>query len=129
MNRRLPQKIDAKIRRPAMASRRLLMCCVGFGAASLMVGTLAIADKGVGSGELGSGAAYSGVPSDDNDHAGMAFIRGGAVGMGSERQRPGGRFTPGGGVGGVSIRRREGRTRRRGRLVERLRCGREADRE
>src|SRR5260370_39595293 len=93
MNRRLPQKIDAKIRRPAMASRRLLMCCVGFGAASLMVGTLAIADKGVGSGELGSCAAYSGVPSDDNDHAGMAFIRGGTFVMGSQRQRPEERFT------------------------------------
>ena len=76
-----------------MIRRRLLMCCVGFGAASLMVGTFAIAQKQPAGGELGSCAAYSGVPSDDNDHAGMAFIRGGTFVMGSERQRPEERFT------------------------------------
>src|SRR5258707_10015902 len=88
MNRRLPQKIDAKIRRPAMASRRLLMCCVGFGAANLMVGTLAIAEKGVGGGELGSCAAYSGLPSEDGDTGGVAVIRRGTFVMGSDPPRP-----------------------------------------
>jgi sulfatase modifying factor 1 len=76
-----------------MARRCLLMCCVGFGAASLMIGTFAVAQKGAGSGELGTCAAYSGLPSDDNDHAGMAFIRGGTFVMGSERQRPEERFS------------------------------------
>ena len=76
-----------------MIRRRLLMRCVGFGAASLMVGTFALAQNRAGSGELGSCAAYSGLPSEDNDHAGMAFIRGGTFVMGSERQRPEERFT------------------------------------
>jgi len=42
-----------------MAWRRLLMCSIGFGAASLMVGTLAIAQKDVTRSELGSCAGYS----------------------------------------------------------------------
>jgi hypothetical protein len=36
-------KIDATVRRPAMARHCLLICCVAFGAASLMVGTFAVA--------------------------------------------------------------------------------------
>jgi hypothetical protein len=39
----LDEKIDAIVRTPAMAQRCLLMCCVAFGAASLMVGSFAVA--------------------------------------------------------------------------------------
>jgi hypothetical protein len=79
-------QIDASIRRPAMTLRRLLVCCIGSGAASLMVGTLAIAEKDAGNGELGRCAAYSGVPSEDNDTAGMVFIRGGTFASVSARR-------------------------------------------
>jgi formylglycine-generating enzyme required for sulfatase activity len=78
-----------------MTLRGLLIGFVGLGAGSLMIGAFATAtaQKSAARGELGSCAAYSGVPSDDNDHAGMAFIRGGTFVMGSERQRPEERFT------------------------------------
>ena len=76
-----------------MPLHRLLMCCVAFGATSLMIGTFAVAQRGPGSGELGSCAAYSGLPSEDSDTAGMVFIRGGTFVMGSERHRPEERFT------------------------------------
>jgi len=85
------EQIGATIRRLAMASRRLLMCCIRFGVASLMIGSLA--QKHAASGELGNCTTYSGLPSDNNDTAGMAFIRGGTFVMGSERQRPEERFT------------------------------------
>src|SRR5262245_5882855 len=42
---------------------------------------------------IGSCAAYSGLPSEDSDTAGMVFIRGGTFVMGSERHRPEERFT------------------------------------
>ena len=78
-----------------MILRGLLICSVGIGATSLMSGTFATAtaQKHETSGELGSCAAYSGLPSEDNDAAGMVFIRGGTFVMGSERQRPEERFT------------------------------------
>ncbi len=76
-----------------MALRRLLMCCAAFGAASVMIGTFALAQKHAASGESGSCSAYSGLPSEDNDTAGMVFIRGGTFLMGSERHRPEERFT------------------------------------
>src|ERR1700758_1350151 len=76
-----------------MAFCRLLTGCVTFGAASLMIGTFALAQKHTAGGELGSCAAYSGLPSDDNDTAGMVFITGGTFVMGSERHRPEERFT------------------------------------
>jgi formylglycine-generating enzyme len=75
-----------------MARRCPLICCVGFGVVSLTVGTYAIAQEGAGRGELGTCAGYSGLPSEDNEHAGMVFIRGGTFVMGSERQRPEERF-------------------------------------
>jgi formylglycine-generating enzyme len=75
-----------------MARRCPLICCVGFGVVSLTVGTCAIAQEGAGRGELGTCAGYSGLPSEDNEHAGMVFIRGGTFVMGSERQRPEERF-------------------------------------
>ena len=43
--------------------------------------------------EVGSCAAYSGLPRSESDTAGMAFIRGGTFVMGSERHRPEERFT------------------------------------
>jgi formylglycine-generating enzyme required for sulfatase activity len=42
---------------------------------------------------LGSCAAYSGLPADEGDTAGMVFIPGGAFRMGSERHQPEERFT------------------------------------
>src|SRR6516164_6663660 len=78
-----------------MILRGLLICSVGIGSTSLMIGTFptAIAQKDVARGELGSCADYSGLPSDDGDTAGMVFIRGGTFVMGSERQRPEERFS------------------------------------
>jgi formylglycine-generating enzyme len=55
---------------------------------SLIIGTFALAQKQAAGGELGSCAAYSGLPSEDNDTAGMVLIRGGTFVMGSERHRP-----------------------------------------
>jgi len=78
-----------------MIRRDLLICCIGIGAGSLMIGTFAtaIAQKDAARGQLGSCAAYSGLPSDDGAAAGMVFIRGGTFVMGSERHRPEERFT------------------------------------
>src|SRR5262249_38848508 len=78
-----------------MILRGLLICSVGIGSTSLMIGTFAtaIAQKEVAGGELGSCAGYSGLPSEDNDTAGMVFIRGGTFVMGSDHQRPEERFT------------------------------------
>ena len=65
-----------------MRPRRLLICWVagvGFGAVGLMTGTFATAvvQSGAGNGELGTCAAYSGLPSDDTDTTGMVLIRSG----------------------------------------------------
>ena len=90
-----------------MVLRRLLMCCAAFAAASSMIGTFAIAQKDVARSELGSCAAYSGMSSDDNATAGMAFIRGGTFVMGSERHRPEERFTHAVRVDGFWIDRHE----------------------
>jgi formylglycine-generating enzyme required for sulfatase activity len=76
-----------------MALRRLLMCSVGFAAATLVISSFALAHAQKARSELGSCAAYSGLPSEDSDTAGMAFIRGGTFVMGSERHRPEERFT------------------------------------
>jgi formylglycine-generating enzyme required for sulfatase activity len=56
-----------------------------------MTGAFAIA--AVATGELGSCTAYSGLPAEGGDTAGMVFIRGGRFVMGSERHRPEERFT------------------------------------
>jgi sulfatase modifying factor 1 len=76
-----------------MTVRHLLICSVGIFAAGLTIGTFATAQKGTAGAELGSCAAYSGLPSEDSDTAGMVFIRGGNFVMGSERHRPEERFT------------------------------------
>jgi hypothetical protein len=70
---------------------RLLMCCVALAVASLMIGASTIAL--VATGELGSCAAYSGLPAEGGDTAGMVFIRGESFVTGSERHRPEERFT------------------------------------
>jgi hypothetical protein len=59
-----------------MTLRGLLICSIGIGATSLMIGTFAnaTAQKHAASGELGSCAAYSGLPSEDKDTAGWCFI-------------------------------------------------------
>jgi hypothetical protein len=49
-----------------------------------MIRSFALAQKHAGSGEPGTCAAFSGLPSEDNDTAGMVFIRGGNFVMGSE---------------------------------------------
>jgi formylglycine-generating enzyme len=92
-----------------MILRGLLICSVGIGATSLMIGTCAtaIAQKDVARGELGSCAGYFGLPSEDGASAGMAFIRGGTFVMGSERQRPEERFTHAVPVDGFWIDRHE----------------------
>src|SRR5215467_9166142 len=71
----------------------LIAAAVSFAAASSMIGTFALAQKQAASGELGTCTAYSGLPSEDSDTAGMVFIRGGTFRMGSERHRPEERFT------------------------------------
>src|ERR1044072_4165588 len=78
---------------PAMALRRMLMSWVALPRAGVLIGTFALAQKQRASGELGSCGAYSGLPAEDNDTAGMVFVRGGTFRMGSERHRPEERFT------------------------------------
>jgi sulfatase modifying factor 1 len=82
----------------AMTPRRLLICSVAFSAltASAMIDACATATARKGDtvrAELGSCAAYSGVPAEESDTAGMAFIPGGSFTMGSERHQPEERFT------------------------------------
>jgi formylglycine-generating enzyme len=43
--------------------------------------------------EVGSCAAYAGLPAEEGETAGMAFIPGGTFRMGSERHQPEERFT------------------------------------
>jgi formylglycine-generating enzyme len=76
-----------------MKPRRLPIGIVSMAAATLMIGSVAIAQKNAARGDLGSCTAYSGLPSDDNDTAGIVFIRGGTFVMGSDRQQPEERFT------------------------------------
>ncbi len=65
-----------------------------FAGAALAAGTvLGVTQPASAGGQLGTCAAYSGVPAEDGDKAGMAFIRGGTFTMGSERHRPEERFT------------------------------------
>src|SRR5262245_41463188 len=80
-----------------MTSRRLLIGSVGFAAvlASVMAGAFAtgIEQRDTTKPAVGSCAAYAGLPSEEGETAGMAFIPGGAFTMGSERHRPEERFT------------------------------------
>ena len=85
------RKTDATNGRSSIALHRLLMYCVALAVASLMIGAFAIAP--VAPGKLGSCTAYSGLPAEEGDTAGMVFIRGGSFVMGSERHRPEERLT------------------------------------
>src|SRR6266478_3831494 len=82
----------------AMAPRRrLLRASIGAGAmlASAVIGVSAagIAKKGEPKAEVGSCAAYSGLPSEDGETAGMKFVPGGTFAMGSDQHQPEERFT------------------------------------
>jgi formylglycine-generating enzyme required for sulfatase activity len=57
--------------------------------------------------EVGSCAAYGGLPAEDGETAGMAFIPGGTFSMGSESHRPEERFTHVVRVDGFWIHRHE----------------------
>src|SRR4051812_1383382 len=73
----------------------IFLLCGGTLSAGLALGTLAteIAPETSKTGELGSCAAYSGLPEGDQDTAGMTFIPAGSFTMGSERHRPEERFS------------------------------------
>ena len=77
--------------------RRLLSASVGTGAvfASALIGLSAtgLANKDGAKPEVGSCAAYSGLPSEGDETAGMKFIPAGTFAMGSERHQPEERFT------------------------------------
>jgi formylglycine-generating enzyme required for sulfatase activity len=57
------------------------------------IAAFAAGSQPAGKAELGSCAAYSGLPADEGDTAGMTFIRGGSYIMGSDRYQPEERFT------------------------------------
>ena len=79
-----------------MTSRRLLIGSVGFAAvlASVMAGAFATGiEQPNTKAAVGSCAAYAGLPAEEGETAGMAFIPGGTFTMGSERHRPEERFT------------------------------------
>jgi formylglycine-generating enzyme len=80
-----------------MLLRRWLIGSVGFGAllAGVVVGAYAtgIEQPRTIRTDLGSCTAYTGLPSDGDETAGMAFIPGGTFRMGSERHQPEERFT------------------------------------
>ncbi len=80
-----------------MAARhRLLLLSMGAGAvfASAMIGVYATGiEKDQSKAEVGSCAAYSGLPSGDGETAGMIFVPAGTFAMGSDQQQPEERFT------------------------------------
>ena len=91
--------------------RRLLRASIGAGAmlASAVIGVSAagIAKKGEPKAEVGSCAAYSGLPSEDGETAGMKFVPGGTFAMGSDQHQPEERFTHLARVDGFWIDRHE----------------------
>ena len=80
-----------------MIPRRFLIGTIGSGAVLVctIVAPLATtsAQTDPARAEIGSCAAYAGLPADDGDTAGMAFVPGGTFVMGSERYQPEERFT------------------------------------
>jgi formylglycine-generating enzyme required for sulfatase activity len=76
-----------------MIRRGLLIGFLGFGTvlAGVTIGTFAIGNTTQA--EVGTCAAYAGLPTDKGENAGMAFIPGGTFQMGSERHQPEERFT------------------------------------
>src|SRR3984893_9402763 len=53
--------------------------------------------------QLGSCAAYSGLPSEDGETAGMAFVPAGTFAIGSDQHQPEQRFTHAAGFDGLGI--------------------------
>lgn len=94
-----------------MIPRRLLFGFISAGTVSTcaLVATFATtaAQQNTPRAELGSCAAYSGLPAHNDDTAGMAFVPGGMFVMGSERHQPEERFTHIVRVGGFWIDRHE----------------------
>ncbi len=80
-----------------MTPRQLLTGSIGLGAilTGAMIGAvvIGIAQRTAARADVGSCAAYSGLPSDESETAGMAFIPGGTFRMGSEQHQPEERFT------------------------------------
>ena len=80
-----------------MIRRGLLMGSLGFGTvlAGAMIAAFAtgVAPRDTTKASVGSCAAYAGLPLEDGETAGMAFIPGGSFKMGSERHQPEERFT------------------------------------
>src|SRR5262245_58749890 len=94
-----------------MTPRRLLICSLAFGTAltGVMVAAFAtgIEQRDASKAAVGSCAAYAGLPAEEGDTAGMAFIPGGTFIMGSDRHRPEERFTHAVRVDGFWIDRHE----------------------
>jgi formylglycine-generating enzyme len=80
-----------------MATRGWLIGCLGFGTvlAGAMIGAFAIGNEQLRAtrAEVGSCAAYAGLPAEEGETAGMSFIPAGTFKMGSERHQPEERFT------------------------------------
>jgi sulfatase modifying factor 1 len=93
-----------------MAPRGWLIASFGFGTvlAGIMVGAFATGiEQHTTSVEVGGCAAYAGLPTEDSETAGMAFIPGGAFILGSERYQPEERFIHSVRVDGFWIDRHE----------------------
>ena len=76
-----------------MMARGLLLGCFGLSTLSIAVVTGALATGTTTRADVGTCAAYAGLPAEKGDNAGMAFIPGGTFQMGSERHQPEERFT------------------------------------
>jgi formylglycine-generating enzyme required for sulfatase activity len=94
-----------------MTRRHLLIGSLGFGVvlAGMVFSALATGpeQRHASKAEVGSCAAYAGLPADEGETASMAFITGGAFKMGSERHQPEERFTHVARVDGFWIDRHE----------------------
>src|SRR3954453_19781488 len=95
----------------AMTRRHLLISSLVCGVvlAGVIVGAFAtgIERPHASKAAMGSCAAYAGLPAEEGETAGMAFIAGGTVKMGSERHQPEERFTHVARVDGFWIDRHE----------------------
>ena len=90
-----------------MIRRGLLIGSLGFGTVLAGVMISAFATGNTTRPEVGTCAAYAGLPAEKGDTAGMAFIPGGTFQMGSERHQPEERFTHAVSVDGFWIDRHE----------------------
>jgi formylglycine-generating enzyme len=93
-----------------MRLRRLILSLAGPAAASgaaIAYALVAAAGEAAPQSEVGSCAAYSGLPAGNHDTAGMTFISAGTFTMGSDRHQPEERFTHVARVDGFWIDRHE----------------------